>query len=393
MILLVVYETGPSAIGGAALRQRGLASALAATGEVVTIFQVRRVRRRTGCRCTDCWKSAVDDLDGADPYVTFWCAAVADVLRDEIRSSRPTAVVVSDLRLHRYLDVAQRAGADRVAIDLHNCEADLYEELAAYMSAHGFSPSRVAFFTETLGVRPPANGRTADAIKSVEHRACSAGSAVSAASTVDAVRLAERHGVPYVHAVPNSVEVDGTPLPDPSDGPPSLLFLGVLDYLPNAVAALSLVRDIFPAIAAAHPDARLTVAGRRPLPELRDAIGDPRIQLIADPPDTRPLLTGSTLVVPLELGSGTRLKILEAFRAGTPVMSSAKGMEGIDAIAGTHYLAAETPADHVAAVDAITASPDAGVARRQAALDLVTRVYSWEAIRDPVNRMVKDLLP
>jgi glycosyltransferase involved in cell wall biosynthesis len=342
----------------------------------------------------ECRRSTPGHLAGPDPYSVFYCASVAAALRDVIRRSAPDAVIVSDLRLHRYLDAAREAGVDRVAIDLHNREADLYAELIGYMYRHGFGPEDIDRFAGSLGVQPPVDGGTLAAITAVERHACQVSVAVSAVSTVDASCFAERYGLSGVYVVPNSVQMAAVPAAPllVRDGPVSLLFLGVLDYLPNAVAALSLVREIFPAVAAAYPDARLTIAGRNPQPELRDAIADSRIRLLANPADPRPLLPGSIFVVPVELGGGTRLKILEAFRAGASVVSTEKGVEGLEVTAGTHYLAAASPADYVAAVDHIVRNGAADLARREVAFDLAASVYSWEAIRAPVARLVHDLL-
>ena len=135
-----------------------------------------------------------------------------------------------------------------------------------------------------------------------------------------------------------------------------------------------------PAVRARVPGATLAIVGRRPTAEVL-ALADPgRVEIAADVPDVRPYWQrASLLAVPLEAGGGTRIKIVEAFAAGVPVVSSPIGCEGIAGRDGEHLLIA--PRDAFAdAVTAVLTDPGAAAARAGAARQLAERHYDWWAI-------------
>ena len=101
-----------------------------------------------------------------------------------------------------------------------------------------------------------------------------------------------------------------------------MLFLGSLDWRPNLDAVRLLLDDILPRVQAAEPRATLAIVGRKPPDSLRtEAANRPGVELHADVPDVRPFLrSAGMLVVPLRIGGGSRLKILEALATGTPVI-------------------------------------------------------------------------
>ena len=120
---------------------------------------------------------------------------------------------------------------------------------------------------------------------------------------------------------------------------PVILFLGALSWQPNSLAAQFLANKVLPSVRSQIPDAVLQLVGRNPGPEIRALKSIEGVQLAADVPDIRKYLEQATLLaVPLDSGGGTRLKILEAFAAGLPVVSTQIGCEGIDATDGQHLL-------------------------------------------------------
>jgi glycosyltransferase involved in cell wall biosynthesis len=107
----------------------------------------------------------------------------------------------------------------------------------------------------------------------------------------------------------------------------------------------------------------------------------PTVRLASDPPSTAPLITGGVLLVPLTLGGGSRLKVLEGFALRAPVVSTAKGVEGLDVTAGEHYLRAETPAGFVDAVGRVLDDERLRTRLVGSAADLVRGRYSVAALR------------
>ena len=114
---------------------------------------------------------------------------------------------------------------------------------------------------------------------------------------------------------------------------------------------------------------------------------DARIEVTGEVDDVVPYLARATaLVLPLRKGGGTRLKVLEAFAAGVPVVSTAKGVEGLDVVPGRHYLAAEDDEQMVA--ELVRVCEDAGLAGRlaRAAGTLVSERYSQQAADAAIRR-------
>lgn len=138
--------------------------------------------------------------------------------------------------------------------------------------------------------------------------------------------------------MPNAVDVDAyAPARQEQEAtfdleaPVELLYMGSFGCQPNVDAALELVEEILPALRRLGARARLTLVGRGPTPEMeRLAADDPDIEVTGSVPSMLPFLFRPGLMpVPLRQGSGTRLKVLEAFAAGCAVVSTAKGVEGI----------------------------------------------------------------
>jgi glycosyltransferase involved in cell wall biosynthesis len=188
-------------------------------------------------------------------------------------------------------------------------------------------------------------------------------------------------GARRVEVVPNGVDcAKYADLPAGRRGAPVLMFLGAMSWAPNAVAAEFLARDVLPALRATLPDVRLRIVGRDPSPRLRRLAELPGVEVTGSVPDVRPYLRdASVLAVPLNAGGGTRLKILEAFAAGLPVVSTPIGCEGIDATAGRHLVVAELETFAEALAGALRQA-DRLAEMATAARQLVEQRYDWDAI-------------
>ncbi|MCE6995230.1 glycosyltransferase [Saccharothrix sp. S26] len=373
LAVLSRHSEGTAVQTGAEMRQSALVDALRRTGPV-DVLSINALRAAVSCarRCPPCAAMLMTTPEGTLPVPHNWyyCRRTADQVRQFLDAHPYPVVVTSHIWLSQYLPAIRAAGTARLVVDLHNAEADLQDEL----SAHPWWPRlRDPEVPEQVGVRFVEAGMVA------------AADVVTVPSEADRERLRRRYAptAPIV-VLPNAVPVAAGSRPVVARRPVSCFFLGALDYFPNTLAALEIVTGIGPAIAAAAPGLPVVVAGRRPVPVLAEAAAGGVVDLVADPPDAEPFFTGSLLIVPLRNGGGTRLKILQAFAAGCPVVSTAKGMEGIDALDGVHYLAAETSGEFAAAVAAVLADPASDLRRRQAAWDLVRSRYSRDALADLV---------
>ena len=161
-------------------------------------------------------------------------------------------------------------------------------------------------------------------------------------SELDAER-AGRRGVEHVAGDPQRLPAVAHPVGRAAVGtPPTVLFQGLLRYPPNIDAARWLAPEVGPALRALVPDAEIRLVGEHP-PELAALDDRPRFTVAGRVPDiATELARADVVVVPVRYGSGTRLKILEAFAHRMPVVSTTLGAEGLGAEDGVHLLLGDT---------------------------------------------------
>jgi glycosyltransferase involved in cell wall biosynthesis len=167
----------------------------------------------------------------------------------------------------------------------------------------------------------------------------------------------------------------------------TMIYVGFFWYHPNARAAQQLIAHTLPAVRRRHPDARLLLVGKDPTEVMLDAASrDPGIIVTGGVPDTRPYLAlADACAVPLTEGSGTRLKLLEAFSCGIPVISTNKGAEGIDAANGREIVIADDPDRFALEIAAVFDQPARYRDQTRFALDLVRKRYSWSALAEQLD--------
>jgi glycosyltransferase involved in cell wall biosynthesis len=185
--------------------------------------------------------------------------------------------------------------------------------------------------------------------------------------------------------VENGVDVGRYP-PVGARGAKRILFLASFDYPPNVDAALQAARHVMPLVRARIPDAELCIAGRHPPPAVR-ALAGSGVAVHADPPDVAALAArASVSLVPLRMGGGTRIKILEAFAWGVPVVSTALGCAGLRVVDGEHLLVRDRAEDQAEAVTQLLRTPALWERLRRAARRLVVESYDWETVLEPLDR-------
>ena len=134
--------------------------------------------------------------------------------------------------------------------------------------------------------------------------------------------------------------------PDASkEQPSSLVFTGSMDWMPNEDGIVYFLRSILPLIRREIPQVRFNIVGRQPSDKLRATVdSEPGVQVTGRVDDIRPYVReGSVYVVPLRIGSGTRLKIFEAMAMGKAIVSTSLGAEGLPVSEGRDILIADTP--------------------------------------------------
>lgn len=215
-------------------------------------------------------------------------------------------------------------------IATHNIEADIWARRAETRS----HPLARRFFRSQ-----------AARMERFERRVFAQADCVTAVSAHDAARTSA-WGARQTGVVANGVATDVIRPALLSDKPAQdLLFLGSLDWFPNIDALRYFVSEILPLIRSRVPEIRLNIVGRRPGAELRQILnGIEGTTLVGEVDDVQPWLHRvRVVVVPLRIGGGTRIKILEAMAAGKIVVSTSVGAEGLEVESGIHLLLADTP--------------------------------------------------
>lgn len=192
------------------------------------------------------------------------------------------------------------------------------------------------------------------------------------AAETDVQAIAGRHGLATVVAVGNSVEVPSVQPPPLECDPADLLFVGGLGYLPNHHGVEFLLDNVMPAFSAGA--VRLTVAGAKPPPSLRRRLFGPGRRWIEAPERVEALYARAQVALaPIHAGGGTRIKALEAFARGRPLIATRAAVAGLDVEENRHYLAAETPGEWIEAIRALLARRDLRDRIAKAAFEWVGR--------------------
>jgi polysaccharide biosynthesis protein PslH len=267
-----------------------------------------------------------------------------------------------------------------LAVDSHNIDYDLARQYAAQA---GGSLVRRGYAA--------VNWRK---IRREELAAYGEADGVYLCSAADEERLLAE--VPRVRTkvIPNAADVDyyqPRPADPPSDGR-TLVFFGALSYLPNTDGVIYFAKEIWPLIAEAHPEARCKIIGSRPPQSLLELAG-PRFEFTGFVPDLRPhLAEAAAVVVPLRLGGGTRLKIVEAMAMGKAIVSTSLGAEGIEASPGRDLLIEDQPEIFADAVGRLLANPGFAARIGQAARKLAVQRYSWAGAAHALEDFYRQLL-
>jgi len=220
-------------------------------------------------------------------------------------------------------------------------------------------------------------------------------SRVVAVSREDAAMLKERFGVSGAVVVDNGVDVKYFALgaAERRPNPKQILFLGSLDWRPNLDAIDVLLARVMPQVLAAEPEARLSIVGRNPPPALlRRLRREPNVDLHADVEDVRPYLARSAVMaVPLRIGGGSRLKILEAIAAGLPVVSTRIGCEGLIFEAGRDLSVVESEDEMAAALVETIRNPARAAEMVRHGRTVIDAHYDWSRLADRLEQVWFDL--
>jgi glycosyltransferase involved in cell wall biosynthesis len=297
---------------------------------------------------------------------------------------------------------AARAHAAEHAVDVWHCEWTPYAQVLRDALGARLADARwsvMAHNVESLIWRRYAEAadstmkrwyirRQLHKFERFERWAYSAATASIAVSKEDAALMRAEFGASRVRVVDNGVDVEYfRPQRDVERDPARMLFMGSLDWRPNQDAAVQLLDAVLPRVREKVAYTTAVLVGRRPPEWLRQKVAaTPGAELHADVPDVRPFLARcGFLVVPLRIGGGSRLKILEALAAGTPVVSTRVGAEGLELTPGRDLFVADSPEELAEAALAAVRRPDDLAETAESGRRQVLTRYSWDLLAERLD--------
>jgi glycosyltransferase involved in cell wall biosynthesis len=228
-----------------------------------------------------------------------------------------------------------------------------------------------------------------------EARACAAARLTLAVSEEDGRAL--RALAPGARVRPMRTGVDATYFHANGAGelPAGLVFSGSMDWYPNEDAVLHFMEAILPRIRRDVPEAVLTVAGRNPSARfLRAAAGAGGVRVTGTVSDVRPFVDEAAVcVVPLRVGGGTRLKILEALAMEKAVVSTTVGAEGLPLVPGVHFVRADDPEEFAGSVVSLLRDRRRRAALGKAGRKLVVERHSWSRAAREFEDSLREVVP
>lgn len=248
----------------------------------------------------------------------------------------------------------------------HNVETVIWERHAQ----SGRTPLHRAYFS-----------RQARRMLAWERSVCRASAHVVAVSKVDEQMMRQRFGITETSSVATGVDLDFFKPPAAAQPCYDLVFLGSMDWMPNIDGTQWFLSEVLPLIRAQKPDVRFAIVGRNPPGALSAQANGSSIIVTGTVPDVRPYLWESAIsIVPLRVGGGTRLKIFEAMAAGTPVVSTTIGAEGLPVGHGDTIRIADTAVSFARECLDLLENPSARATMSRNALSLIQANFSWAQV-------------
>lgn len=225
-----------------------------------------------------------------------------------------------------------------------------------------------------------------------EKQALLRASAATVVSNLELLTL-RNWGVRNVGLIPNGVDLGLIRPSLQTEREDELLFLASLDWYPNLDALSYFIKNILPVVRARRPNVILRIVGRKPPKSVTKRYsGLAGIDFVGEVEEVQSHLgRAAVVIVPLRIGGGSRIKILEALAAGKAVISTAIGAEGLDVISGEHLLIADSPAAFAEGIEELLASVQLRRRLGNSGRKLVTERYGWDQIANQLESVWYDV--
>ena len=353
--------------------------------------EVIPVRRAPGYTPAKILRGAV----GRTPLslLNYTTGAMKQALERALSAREYDVVQIESIHLMAYLPLIRASGARPLVIcDWHNIESELMQR---------YSERERSFLRKTYAQK------TVRQLRALEQQATRDFDAHVMVSQRDREQLLKLNPAAAVSVIENGVdtfnysdaaieEAHAAAKEGESSGAGRnrLLFVGSMDYHANIDGVIDFARNVWPAVYSAKPELTFTIVGRDPAIQVRELAARPGIEVSGTVADVRPYYREAIAsIVPLKVGGGSRLKILESMAAGVPVISTTLGAEGLVVQDHKELLLADTNEDLAVAIKDLV--DDGGLRRRltEAARAMVADRYDWSMLGTDLLAFYRELRP
>ncbi len=266
------------------------------------------------------------------------------LLNTLLEELKPTVVQIEGIELARAIEAIQEQQPNaKIIFDNHNAETALQQRI---FETDIRIPTKIpkALYSRIQVAK----------LDRFERWACQNADIVTAVSHRDAeiLQAYRRPGQSKVTQIPNCIDItEFENSVEQGEIVYDLVFTGKMDYRPNVDGMLWFAQEIWPLVKHQKAEAKLAIVGKNPSPEITQLGELPGITVTGSVSEIEPWLNCSrVMIMPLRMGSGTRLKLIQALAAGLPTVSTANGAEGYPITNGEELLIGDTPdifANHI----------------------------------------------
>jgi sugar transferase (PEP-CTERM/EpsH1 system associated) len=317
------------------------------------------------------------------PVLNYTTNAMKQKLERLVSENDFDIVQVESIHLMSYLPII-RKGRRRslVVCDWHNIESELM---------HRYSEREQGLLRRAYA------SRTARLMSEFERRALREFDAHVTVSQRDAEQLRDHNPVARIFVIENGVDTafySDLESRVANESPANrIVFVGSMDYHANIDGAVNFAREVWPRVRERHPELTFTIVGKDPASEVRELAQLPGVEVTGTVDDVRPFYRAAiAAVVPLNVGGGSRLKILEAMAAGVPVVSTTLGAEGLKVQHDENILIADTNEQLAEAIISLVENETRSHELSSAGRALVASRYDWSSLGDELFRTYEELL-
>ncbi len=304
----------------------------------------------------------------------FYHASFIKKLEEVINSFKPDVIQIESVFLSTYIPFIKKHTSAALVLRVHNIEYQVWQRLA-----HDTKSIFKKYYLGNLAKR----------MLHFEEHAWQQYDLLLPITSADAALIASSgNKTPYIIA---PYGIDMREIMPGQNEKWEAYHIGAMDWLPNMEAIKWFLQDIWPLVHEALPDFRFSFAGRY-MPDSFKNMGIEGVSCEGEVPDAAAFIADKKiLIVPLKAGGGIRVKILEAMAAGKIVISTDVGMQGIEATSGTHYLAANKPAEFASAIKWCLENKGLAEAIATNALSLIKDKYEQNEIMKRVIEGISDI--